>query len=78
MCNSALGLQMHLRLNYLSIYLSISSGGKDNIGIKLYDNDLQLRKGFADILRLLGKEKDIYCSYWPVSLFYQLVSFDLG
>ena len=23
MCNSALGLQMHLRLNYLSIYLSI-------------------------------------------------------
>ena len=26
MCNSALGLQMHLRLNYLSIYLSIVVG----------------------------------------------------
>ena len=25
MCNSALGLRMHLRLNYLSIYLSVQT-----------------------------------------------------
>ena len=32
MCNSALGLQMHLRLNYLSIYLSISRNFPGRIG----------------------------------------------
>ena len=54
---------------FSTVEFQITSGGKDNIGIKLYDNDLQLRKGFADILRLLGKEKDIYCSYCPSPCF---------
>ena len=40
------------------------------MGIKRYDNDLQLRKGFAEILRLLGKEKENRLSFGIVCIWY--------
>ena len=51
MCNSALGLQMHLRLNYLLVY----DGGQDFQGLKHFLETQGIKEAVMGLMSLIGK-----------------------